>query len=155
MASFFLNLTPAKTNATSLSWLYLFMAVVFLLLGGLGLMREYDAGARDFTSFALPLIQVAIALAYFFIAWKKSRPVGKQYVQVTEEQLELKLEANQDALVLPWSSISLLRVQQNKLMYRLVSGQGGEVDLESLPEEHEEAVRDALRTAGKQKGVSL
>ncbi|WP_181305077.1 hypothetical protein [Rufibacter sp. XAAS-G3-1] len=155
MESFFLNLSPSNQNGSALSKLYLFMAAVFFLLGGLGVYRQYTANEVALSVYLLPLLQLALAISYIIVAWRRRKPAGSSYVQVTEEQLELKLSLNQASVVLPWNTISLLRVQSDKLLYRLTSGQTGQIEFDSIPEEYEEAVRDAIRQAGKRKGVSL
>ncbi|WP_210463030.1 MULTISPECIES: hypothetical protein [Rufibacter] len=156
MESYFLNLSPSNHNGSALSKLYLFMAVVFFILGGLGVYRHYTAEEEVALGvYFLPLLQVALAFSYLVVAWRRRKATGTSYVQVTEEHLELKLSLTQAAITLPWDTISLLRVQSDKLLYRLTSGQTGQIELDSVPEEYEEAVRDAIRQAGKRKGVSL
>ncbi|AKQ46820.1 hypothetical protein TH63_16210 [Rufibacter radiotolerans] len=155
METFFLNLSPSKQNASTISWLYLFMALVFLVVGGVGVYKQYTAEETVLSVYFLPLLQLALAIAYGIVAWRRSKPAGKRYVQVTEDHLELKLQPRQAPLTLLWSEISLLRVLPDRLMYRLVSGQGGEVTFDSIPEEYEDTVREAIRQAGKRKGVSL
>ncbi|MFB9861737.1 hypothetical protein EFA69_11830 [Rufibacter immobilis] len=155
METFFLNLSPEKQNSSVLSKLYLFMAVVFFVLGGLGVYRQYAAQETVVSVYLLPLLQLALAISYLIIAWRRRKPGGQRYVQVTEDHLELKLSVSHEAVTLPWNDISLLRVQPDRLLYRLVSGQTGEVVFDSIPEEYEEAVRDAIRQAGRRKGVSL
>lgn len=154
MEPFFLNLSPADPNRMTMARFYLFMAVVFFLVGGYGIYREYMQGGTAVTDYFLSLLQLALATSYLYIAWRRRKPSGSRYVQVTEDHLELKLSA-QAALTLPWATISLLRVQQDKLLYRLISGQTGEVAFDTLPGEHEHTVREAIRQAGQQKGVSL
>ncbi|MGV3540713.1 MAG: hypothetical protein ACO1OQ_12945 [Rufibacter sp.] len=155
MEPFFLNLTSSSANGTTMARVYLFMAVAFLLIGGYGFYHRYAEGASTILEFLLPLIQLALAISYLFIAWRRRKPAGARYIEVTNEYLALKLMPSQEAITLPWHTISLLRVQQDKMQYRLVSGQSGEVNFEDIPEEHEELVRDTIRQAGKEKGVSL
>ncbi|WP_207433994.1 hypothetical protein [Sabulibacter ruber] len=155
MESFFLNLSPGNQNGSALAKLYLFMAAVFLILGGLGVYRHYTADEVAATVYILPVLQLALAISYIIVAWRRRKPSGTRYVQVTEEHLELKLSLTQEPVTLPWSSISLLRVLPDKLLYRLISGQTGQVEFDSIPEEYEEAVRNAIRSAGRRKGVSL
>ncbi|MBC3540860.1 hypothetical protein ACFSC6_22235 [Rufibacter sediminis] len=156
MESFFLNLSPANQNGAPLAKLYLFMAVVFCILGGLGVYRHYTAEEQVALGvYFLPLLQLALAISYLIVAWRRRKPSGTSYVQVTEEHLELKLSQTQEPVTLPWSTISLLRVQTDKLLYRLTSGQTGQIEFDSIPEEYEETVRDAIRQAGRSKGVSL
>ncbi|ALI98722.1 hypothetical protein DC20_06785 [Rufibacter tibetensis] len=131
------------------------MAAVFFVLGGLGVYRQYTANEVTLSVYLLPLLQLALAISYLIVAWRRRKPAGTTYVQVTEEHLELKLSLNQDPVTLPWSNISLLRVLPDKLLYRLISGQTGQIELDSIPEEYEDTVRDVIRKAGKQKGVSL
>ncbi|MBA9079265.1 MULTISPECIES: hypothetical protein [Rufibacter] len=156
MEPFFLNLAPAAQNGTTLMRVYFFLAVVFLLIGGYGVYHRYvEEGATTVGEYILPLIQLALAISYLFIAWRRRKPSGTRYVEVTDQYLELKLLPNQSALTLLWSNISLLRVQPDKMLYRLTSGQAGEISFDDLPEEHEELVRDTIRQAGRKKGVSL
>jgi hypothetical protein len=155
MKSFFLNLSPTRQNGAALSKLYLFMAAVFLILGGLGVYRHYAANEVSVLVYLLPFLQLALAISYIIVAWRRRKPAGTSYVQVTDEHLELKLSLTQAAITLPWNTISLLRVQSDKLLYRLTSGQTGQIEFDSIPEEYEETVRDAIRQAGKSKGVSL
>ncbi|WP_205500488.1 hypothetical protein [Rufibacter psychrotolerans] len=155
MESFFLNLSPGNSNGSALAKLYLFMAVVFLLLGGLGVYRQLTAEEVAATVYILPVVQLLLAVSYLVVAWRRRKPAGARYVQVTEEHLELKLSLTQEPVTLPWSSISLLRVLPDKLLYRLSSGQTGQVEFDSIPEEYEETVKNAIRQAGKRKGVSL
>lgn len=131
------------------------MALVFLALGSYGVYQKFTSQEMQLAKYLLPLIQMAIGLAYLFISVKKRKGGGEQYVQVTEEHLELKLLAHQAPLTLFWNTISLLRVQHDRLIYRLTSGQTGEVTFEAIPEEHEDTVRNAIRSAGRVKGVSL
>ncbi|MFC6996876.1 hypothetical protein [Rufibacter roseus] len=155
MESFFLNLSPSTSNQPAVARMYLAMAVVFFCLGGYGVFKEYTAGERDLVQYILPLLQMAIAIAYLFISIKRRKAGGTRYVQVTEERLELKLMPNQAPLTLLWDTISLLRVQHDRLIYRLSSGQTGEITFDTIPEEFEDAVRNAIREAGRKKGVSL
>lgn len=155
MQPFFLNLGPADDGQPGVSKLYLLMALVFFAMGGYGVFREYSEDQRSLSEYLLPLIQMAIAVAYLFIALRKRKAGGKTYVQVTDEHLELKLLANKEPLTLLWNTISLLRVQHDRIIYRLTSGQTGEVIFDTIPEEYEDTLRNAIREAGRKKGVSL
>ncbi|GAA4307093.1 hypothetical protein [Nibribacter koreensis] len=155
MESFFLNLSPPNENRSTLSWLYSAMAAIFLLVGCVGVYTEFASGQAQWHNYLLPLVQMALGISYLVVVIRRRRPVGKSYVQVDDQQIELKLEPDEDAYTLPWEDIHLLRVQPNKLIYRLSTGHTGEIDLEDVPEEHLETVREVIRQAGKRKGVSL
>jgi hypothetical protein len=155
MEPFFLNLSPPNENKSTLSWLYSAMATIFLAVGFIGLYTEYTSGKAQFFDYVLPFIQSGLGISYLVVVIRKRRPVGKSYVQVDDQQIELKLEPDEDAYTLPWENIHLLRVQPDKLIYRLSTGHTGEIDLEDVPEEHLETVREVIRQAGKRKGVSL
>lgn len=155
MTDFFLNLSPPDVNRSTLSKLYLFMALTLLVVGGIGVYNTYAEHEQNLIAYLIPLLQVALAIAYLILAWRRKQPQGSRYVLVNDEHLELKLNPAQSALTLPWNTISLLRVQSNKLIYRLTSGSSAEVDLEEVPEQHQDTVRDIIRTAGREKGVSL
>ncbi|WP_372427488.1 hypothetical protein [Rufibacter glacialis] len=150
-----MNLAPVNQSGSTLAKLYLFMGVVFFILGGLGMYRQFTAQEVSLNVYLLPFLQLALAVSYTIVAWRRRKPSGTTYVQVTEEHLELKLASNQAPVTLPWTSISLLRVLPDKLLYRLTSGQTGQIEFDAIPEEYEDTVREAIRQAGKQKGVSL
>ncbi|QHL88440.1 hypothetical protein GU926_13760 [Nibribacter ruber] len=132
------------------------MAAIFLVVGCIGMFTAYTSSQQaPLFDYVLPAIQMALGVSYLTVLLRKRRPSGQSYVQVDDQQIELKLEPNEAPYTLPWDSIHLLRVQPDKLIYRLSTGQTGEILLEDVPEEHLETVREVIRQAGKQKGVSL